>query len=46
MCVSVITVNYNTSAKTIELIESLNRFVDLAYEVIVVDNFSDPVDFQ
>lgn len=46
MCVSVITVNYNTSAKTIELIKSLNRFVDLAYEVIVVDNFSDPADFQ
>jgi GT2 family glycosyltransferase len=28
------------------LIKSLNRFVDLAYEVIVVDNFSDPADFQ
>ena len=38
--VSFITVNYNQTELTLELIESIKRYVTLPYEIIVVDNYS------
>jgi GT2 family glycosyltransferase len=46
MCVSIITVNYNTGSKTIRLLESLKKFVNLPYEIIVVDNASQAIDYK
>jgi len=38
--ISIITVNYNGLKDTCELIESLEKYVSLPYEIIVVDNAS------
>lgn len=38
--VSFITINYNSSALTIELIDSIRKFTNLDYEIIIVDNAS------
>jgi GT2 family glycosyltransferase len=46
MCVSIITINFNTSRKTIELLESVKKFVSTPHEVIVVDNCSSMGDFE
>jgi Glycosyl transferase family 2. len=37
---SIITINYNGTKNTGELIESLQKHVSLPYEIIVVDNAS------
>lgn len=38
--VSIITINYNGYKETCELVESLQKFEDFPYEIIVVDNAS------
>ena len=38
--ISFITINYNSSSYTIELIKSINKYTSLEYEIIVVDNKS------
>ena len=43
--VSYITINYNSSNYTIELIKSIEEHSSLEYEIIVVDNKSDENDF-
>ena len=43
---SFITINYNSSEYTIELIKSIENFTTLSYEIIVVDNASEEQDFQ
>jgi len=43
--VSFITINYNSSKYTIELIRSILKYTSLAYEIIVVDNKSKVTDF-
>ncbi|MEA1892889.1 MAG: glycosyltransferase family 2 protein [Campylobacterota bacterium] len=42
---SFITINYNSTAYTIELLESIQKYTTLKYEVIVVDNASHVEDF-
>ncbi len=42
--VSFITINYNSSTYTIELIKSILKYTSLAYEIIVVDNKSKATD--
>ncbi|WP_294892477.1 MULTISPECIES: glycosyltransferase family 2 protein [unclassified Sulfuricurvum] len=48
MDISFITVNYNSSSHTIELVESIRKYVckDTAYEIIIVDNASESDDFE
>ena len=44
--VSFITINYNSSQHTCKLIESIQRFTSINYEIIVVDNASNEDDFS
>jgi len=44
--VSFITINYNSSAYTIKLIKSIQKFTKLRHEIIVVDNDSKPDDYS
>lgn len=44
--ISFITINYNSSGFTIELIKSIKRHTSLSYEIIVVDNASEKEDLQ
>jgi len=46
MCISIVTINYNTSSKTIDLIDSIKKLVHLPYEIIVIDNASEQLDYQ
>ena len=46
MCVSIITINYNTGDKTVQLLNSIKKFIKLPYEVIVVDNASKKHDYD
>src|SRR3990167_4333070 len=39
---TIITVNYNNSEKTINLLESLRKQTNKNFDVIIVDNNSDP----
>jgi GT2 family glycosyltransferase len=43
--VSFITINYNSSRYTIELLKSIEKFTTITYEVIVVDNNSEIDDY-
>jgi len=45
MKISFITINYNSSKYTIELIKSINIYTSLDYEVIVIDNASEEEDY-
>jgi len=44
--VSFITINYNSSDYTIELIKSIQKFTTIEYEIIIVDNASQEEDFK
>lgn len=44
--VSFITINYNSSAYTIELIKSIKKYTTLCFEIIVVDNKSKEDDYR
>ena len=44
--VSFITINYNSSNYTIDLIKSIQKFTTLEYEIIVVDNNSKKEDYD
>lgn len=44
--ISFITINYNSSIYTIELIKSINKYTSLIYEIIVVDNASNQIDYE
>ncbi|MDY0117584.1 MAG: glycosyltransferase family 2 protein [Sulfurimonadaceae bacterium] len=44
--VSFITINYNSSRYTIELIKSIEQFSTLKYEIIIVDNASKSEDYN
>ncbi|WP_455755656.1 glycosyltransferase family 2 protein [Sulfurimonas sp.] len=44
--VSFISINYNSSNYTIELIKSIEKFTTVAYEIIVVDNASKENDYN
>lgn len=46
IAVSFITINYNSSEYTIKLLESIQEFTTLDYEIIVVDNASKKEEFQ
>ena len=48
MKVSIITINYNSSAYTIKLIESILRNISdaILYEIIVTDNASESDDYN
>jgi len=46
VALSFITINYNSSEYTIQLIKSIQRFTTLSYEIIVIDNASQEQDFQ
>ena len=43
---SFITINYNSSEFTIKLIESIKKFTTLSYEIIIVDNASQQIDYE
>ena len=44
--VSFITINYNSSAYTLKLLESIKEHTSLAYEIIIVDNNSHNEDYD
>lgn len=44
--ISYITINYNSSNFTIDLIKSIEHYTSLPYELIIVDNASNEDDFQ
>jgi len=44
--ISFITINYNSSHYTIELIKSIQKFTTIEYEIIIVDNASKEEDFK
>lgn len=44
--ISFITINYNSSNYTMELIRSINQFTTLNYEIIIVDNASNIKDLE
>ncbi|MDX9744807.1 MAG: glycosyltransferase family 2 protein [Arcobacteraceae bacterium] len=44
--ISFITINYNSSHYTIELIKSIQKFTTIGYEIIIVDNASKEEDFK
>ncbi len=44
--ISFITINYNSSHYTIELIKSIQKFTTVEYEIIIVDNASQEEDFK
>ena len=44
--VSFITINYNSSAFTIALIKSIQKYTTLEYEIIIVDNDSEEEDYR
>jgi GT2 family glycosyltransferase len=46
MKLSIITINYNGSENTLELIKSLKNQTDKDFEVIVIDNASEEADFS
>lgn len=48
MDISFITVNYNSSKETLELVRSIEKMTSktLTYEIIVVDNASEPEEFK
>ena len=46
MLISFITINFNSSSYTIELIKSIQKFTTVNYEIIVVDNASKEKDFE
>ncbi len=46
MKVSFISINYNSSTYTIELIKSIEKFTSLSYEIIIVDNASKIGDYN
>lgn len=46
MKLSIITINYNGSEKTLKLLKSLSEQTDKDFETIVIDNASDEVDFH
>lgn len=46
MKLSIVTINYNGSEKTIKLLKSLTEQIDKDFQIIVVDNASDEVDFK
>jgi GT2 family glycosyltransferase len=45
MKLGIITLNYNNSQETINLIGSLSKQTDLEFEVIIIDNASEDIDF-
>ena len=44
--ISFITINYNSSSHTIDLIKSIQKYTTLKYELIIVDNASEYKDFN
>jgi len=44
--VSFITINYNSSAYTIKLLQSIKKYTKTSYEIIVVDNYSAEEDYN
>ncbi len=44
--ISFITINYNSSHYTIELIKSIQKYTTIKYEIILVDNSSREEDFK